>query len=308
MAGFIYVLSNPLFARIKIGKSSKDPTRDRLDELNRETGTPEKYKCEYYAFVGDEHGLELNVHRQFSHRRPNPKREFFDISISEAINAIRDLAHDHGGIKYEEIYFQDLQTIKYENGHVYEGEIKNGLRHGYGKYTWPSGQQYVGGYMDGKQHGYGTRTWPSGQQYVGDYKYDKQNGHGTFTWADGERHVGDWKDGVECGHGERTWPSGQKYVGDWKDGKRSGYGTQTLPDGQRYVGEWWNGERHGLGKETLPDGQQYEGEWRYDERRQDLPRASNLKFKKNKTGNSIKGWTWSLIMVLIFLGIVGWNN
>ena len=54
MAGFVYILSNPLFTRIKIGK----PTKDRLNELNSETDTPEKYKCEYNAFVGDKHGLE----------------------------------------------------------------------------------------------------------------------------------------------------------------------------------------------------------------------------------------------------------
>ena len=111
MAGFVYIMSNPLFDRIKIGKSTKDPTGDRLDELNRETGTPEKYKCEYYAFVGDEHGLELAMHRQFSHQRPNPKREFFEVSIPEAIIAIRETATKFGGIKYEEIYYINPEDI-----------------------------------------------------------------------------------------------------------------------------------------------------------------------------------------------------
>ena len=111
MAGFVYIMSNPLFDRIKIGKSTKDPTKDRLNELNRETGIPEKYKCEYYAFVGDEHGLEFSIHKQFSHERPNPKREFFEVSIPEAIIAIRKTATKFGGIKYEEIYYISPEEI-----------------------------------------------------------------------------------------------------------------------------------------------------------------------------------------------------
>ena len=111
MAGFVYIMSNPLFDWIKIGKSTKDPTKDRLNELNRETGTPEKYKCEYYAIVGDEHGLEFSIHKQFSHQRPNPKREFFEVSIPEAIIAIRKTATKFGGIKYEEIYYISPEEI-----------------------------------------------------------------------------------------------------------------------------------------------------------------------------------------------------
>ena len=119
MAGFVYIMSNPLFDRIKIGKSTKDPTKDRLNELNRETGIPEKYKCEYYAFVGDEHGLEFSIQKQFSHQRPNPKREFFEVSIPEAIIAIRKTATKFGGIKYEEIYYDDLKTVSFEHGFIY---------------------------------------------------------------------------------------------------------------------------------------------------------------------------------------------
>jgi hypothetical protein len=111
MAGFVYIMSNPLFDRIKIGKSTKDPTKDRLDELNRETGTPEKYKCEYYAFVGDEHGLERAVHREVFNKRPNPKREFFEVSVPEAISEIRRLATNYEGIKLEEIYYKSPEEI-----------------------------------------------------------------------------------------------------------------------------------------------------------------------------------------------------
>ena len=62
MAGFIYIMSNPAFPDlIKIGKSKKDPTTDRVSELNQ-TGVPEPFKVEYYAFVEDEDYLEQRVH------------------------------------------------------------------------------------------------------------------------------------------------------------------------------------------------------------------------------------------------------
>ena len=214
MAGFVYIMSNPLFSLIKIGKSTKDPTKDRLNQLNSETGTPEKFKCEYYAFVGDEHGLEIGLHRQFSDRRPNPNREFFEVSILEVINAIRDTAPNFGGIKYEEIYYQDLRKIEYECGGVYDGEIKNNLRNGHGTYTWANGNQYVGEWRDNLQHG-----------------------QGTFTSADSLTYIGNWKDGLKHGHGAITNSSGQQYVGEFRnDEMLDGEGPRSTSESQKSKG------------------------------------------------------------------------
>ena len=88
MAGFVYIFSNPLYARIKIGKSKKDPTIDRISELNRETSNPEPFYCEYYAFVGDEHGLEQRIHQIFSDKRSRNNKEFFEVSIEAAYETV----------------------------------------------------------------------------------------------------------------------------------------------------------------------------------------------------------------------------
>ena len=74
MAGFVYIFSNPTHDMIKIGKSTKDPLKYRLKQLNSESGTPEKFKCEYYAFVEDEDRLEWSLHKNFSDQRPNERR------------------------------------------------------------------------------------------------------------------------------------------------------------------------------------------------------------------------------------------
>ena len=92
MAGFIYIMSNPAFPdRVKIGKSAKDPTTDRVSELNQ-TGVPEPFKVEYYAFVEDEDYLEQRVHEYFNTKRPNKSREFFSVGCAEAIDTIRKLS------------------------------------------------------------------------------------------------------------------------------------------------------------------------------------------------------------------------
>ena len=100
-------MSNPAFPNlVKIGKSKKDPTTDRVNELNQ-TGVPEPFKVEYYAFVTDENGLESHMHNKFADQRPNLKREFFSVDVSVAINAIQQGAKKFGGIKYEEIFYND---------------------------------------------------------------------------------------------------------------------------------------------------------------------------------------------------------
>ena len=105
MAGFVYIMSNTAFPdRIKIGKSKKDPTVDRVNELNK-TGVPEPFHVEYYAFVPDETRLEKSVHDHFSNRRPNKKKEFFTVPVSEAVHQIRENAKQIGGIKFEEELF-----------------------------------------------------------------------------------------------------------------------------------------------------------------------------------------------------------
>ena len=103
MAGFIYIMSNPAFPNLlKIGKSKKDPKTDRVNELNQ-TGVPEPFKVEYYAFVEDEDFLERVVHQELDQKRPNKNREFFDVKIHEAINTIRYLAIQNSAMKYDEV-------------------------------------------------------------------------------------------------------------------------------------------------------------------------------------------------------------
>ena len=53
----------------------------------------------------------------------------------------------------------------------YQGEVKNGVPHGFGIIIFPDednydGSKYVGEWKDGKKHGQGTNTWSDGTKYV----------------------------------------------------------------------------------------------------------------------------------------------
>ena len=135
LAGFVYIMSNPAFPDlIKIGMSKKDPTKDRVSELNQ-TGVPQPFKVEYYAYVEDESLLERLLHQKFEDERPNKNREFFNTNPAIAINALKELASIHSPIKYEEIYFltpeeleiarKNQETIDQEEWNKIEDERQN---------------------------------------------------------------------------------------------------------------------------------------------------------------------------------------
>jgi hypothetical protein len=103
------------------------------------------------------------------------------------------------------------------NGSVYSGTFKNGLKHGKGK--WKKGSDssksnsYDGEYFMDKKHGYGIFNWASGNVYKGNYKEDERHGYGEMYWIDGSIYKGEWVRGIQHGFGEMIFPDGTKKVG-----------------------------------------------------------------------------------------------
>jgi hypothetical protein len=59
---FIYIFSNNEFKnKIKIGRTDKHP-EIRADQLNRQTGTIGKYKCEWFTEVQNSEIIEKTIH------------------------------------------------------------------------------------------------------------------------------------------------------------------------------------------------------------------------------------------------------
>ena len=172
------------------------------------------------------------------------------------------------------LYPDRPKKITYDDGSLYEGEIKNNVRHGQGTYLWKSGDKYVGEWKNGKRDGKGTMYYASGKKYVGEWKKSELHGEGIVyyndgtskklvynngtlvstlpnnirkTYDDGSWYEGEMKDGIRHGQGTYFWKSGDKYVGEWKNGKRDGKGTMYYASGKKYIGEWKKSELHGEG-------------------------------------------------------------
>jgi len=120
---------------------------------------------------------------------------------------------------------------------------------------------YDGEYKDGLRHGVGTHYYTSGDKYLGEWEHGVQTGKGVFTYSDGSTHRGYYKGGVYNGSGRFTRPNGTKYKGNFLEGEFHGKGVLTLPDGTIYDGLWKNGQMNGLGKLFLSNGIVYEGEF-----------------------------------------------
>ena len=68
-----------------------------------------------------------------------------------------------------------------DNGAVYKGYLKNGLRHGPGQQIWPDGATYRGEWVDDKANGQGKFWHADGDTYDGQWRDDKANGRGTYV-------------------------------------------------------------------------------------------------------------------------------
>ncbi len=194
---------------------------------------------------------------------------------------------------YSESTLGIIMTKTFSNGAKYEGNLKNGLAHGYGICVWPNGERYEGEWKDDKRSGHGIYTLSNGDNYEGEWVDDKMNGKITCTWSDGSKYEGEWLDDLCQGQGTIMLPNGEKYLGEFKEysqskmvlskgtkvfadggkydgdlinGIANGYGICVWPDGESYVGEWKDERMSGYGTMTWHNGDRYEGEWLNDRR------------------------------------------
>ena len=107
-------MSNPSHpGLLKIGQTGKDP-EERRKELGS-TGVVQDFVLEYRALSEDYESLEREIHRALANVRTNPKKEFFSISVPEAVNKIREISGNR--IESDKVFYvspEELQRIKDE--------------------------------------------------------------------------------------------------------------------------------------------------------------------------------------------------
>lgn len=107
----------------KIGKSIKDPNKDRLAELSSSTSVPEPFELEYYCFIEKFDAFETRLHRELSAFRPNPTREFFRVELTSILDKIIELAPLYGGIKFQEP--SEIISAPSTEKKAFENEVSN---------------------------------------------------------------------------------------------------------------------------------------------------------------------------------------
>lgn len=78
----------------------------------------------------------------------------------------------------------------------YEGSFSNNeMTSSKGTIRYRNGEVYQGDFKDGKKHGFGIYKWTDGSVFEGWYSEDRKEGHGKFRSANNKIFEGEWKGG-----------------------------------------------------------------------------------------------------------------
>ncbi|XP_051844732.1 MORN repeat-containing protein 1 isoform X3 [Antechinus flavipes] len=175
-----------------------------------------------------------------------------DKSRSPYQGSMRGMVRDgYGHYLYQNAFFR------------YEGEWKDGKKHGHGKLLFKDGSYYDGEFVDGEIFGMGQRYWSStGNTYTGQFVLGELHGHGVMIYKEGGKYEGEFYQGMREGPGTLTDKNGQVYQGTFHENKKHGVGQMTFNNGDNYEGDWILDQRQGHGVMHYADGSIYKGQWR----------------------------------------------
>lgn len=121
----------------------------------------------------------------------------------------------------------------------YEGEYKDGLKHGRGSMRYPNGDLYEGEWVDNKPHGDGSYTYKkAGDIYSGNWVDGLKHGQGTYEFgADSSLMVGQWEGG-QLKQGQWVLRGAAVYEGSFTLGRPFGPGTYSFQSGLEQKGAY----------------------------------------------------------------------
>ena len=128
-----------------------------------------------------------------------------------------------------------VNKIPYFNGDIYEGQVLNDKRDGWGVF-----------YCANKE----KRT---NYEYEGQWRDNLREGQGKCYYYNEELYVGEWKAGKRHGEGELFTRKQDRYKGNWKNDLRHGKGTLISQNGSIFTGTWYQDKKHGRGEMTRQD-------------------------------------------------------
>ncbi|CAD8087158.1 unnamed protein product [Paramecium sonneborni] len=191
------------------------------------------------------------------------------------VNRVNKILQQYTSFKYdnEEENKFNFSIYQLEDGCIYQGQWKNGMKHGCGKQYWLSGLYYEGYWAENMFQGRGRLVQADGNIFEGEFNNNKASGNvivililqGTLYSVDGAKYVGQWENNAKNGYGTEIRLDGTLYEGYYKNGEKNGQGTFKWADGSIYKGHFVDGNFEGEGEFKWEDGRIYIGEWKNDQ-------------------------------------------
>ncbi|KRX10994.1 Protein kinase-like domain [Pseudocohnilembus persalinus] len=164
-------------------------------------------------------------------------------------------------LSYKEKENKVIVKLDFGNGDLYEGEILDNMRNGYGKQIWKNGAVYEGNWLNNNKHGQGIYKNKEGDYYEGSWFKNKKQGHGILISKRNDIfYEGSWVNDMQHGYGKYKNQNGEIYEGNWIDNKLTGQGKIFKKNGDIWEVNFQNNKVDGNVKITFKLGIIYEGD------------------------------------------------
>ena len=138
-----------------------------------------------------------------------------------------------------------IGVYKYADGSIYEGYMKEFLKHGPGRFTKDSGNTKIeGNFANDVPEGYCVVYEKKSMTYDGNFENGKRSGDGIVYIQDA-MITGTLKDEQFVGPVKMRLRGKEKYAGEIMDGKPNGQGTYTVRNGDNASGQFIDGKLSG---------------------------------------------------------------
>ena len=148
------------------------------------------------------------------------------------------------------IYFGNLKYGSFDgsgtlsssdNKYLYNGEWKDGLKHGNGQLITET-IKYSGKFDNDLFSGSrGILCDQKGNIYEGDFLNGKFEGYGHYKMSNGDNYIGEFKNGLFDGKGQLTDKNGNVFDGNFSKGKKDGLCLIITNKGEKIEGKYKNG-------------------------------------------------------------------
>jgi hypothetical protein len=119
--GYVYILTNKFVPNlVKIGKTTRNGDI-RTKEVSSPTGVPGTYETAHKRWVVNCHVAEKEVHWVLRHKRPDKRKEFFELTLDEAIEIVDEICDKHSVNKVVSSHFFNDNN----NDNDYDDKSKN---------------------------------------------------------------------------------------------------------------------------------------------------------------------------------------